>query len=260
MVVTLNATINGVTPLARPGGSLSVDWSGGRINHYSAGVDGDDWEGTYTLTGNDWRIRLFRTWSDDEAGFENTTTLIDSATGSGRRIDYMELGQNSDVELTSTRVRTIFGWEGDEHDVTLGSQYTNYVNLNATVNRLTIGTGDLGTFDVFSDGRGIVNVHNGGGIKLVNLDDANDELNVSNGRIETALFDGGADQVHVSGSGRVENVEMGSGAKSVTLEDDGRIDYLETYQSQLTVNISDNARVGTLKTDEGSLTLAMSVR
>ncbi|MEC7257182.1 MAG: hypothetical protein VXW58_05110, partial [Pseudomonadota bacterium] len=200
-LVTLNVTFDGVTDVPRLPGQGPVTWGGSgptNLGYYSVYVaNPDTFDATANLTGSSWRIKTLRMTGED-----NTTTVRDLNNGSDRRIDFLELGYNSDVELISTRVRYMYGWDGDEHRVVLGNEQsgsTYAVNLYATRNFLTtvnayvqsIGTGGEGT------GNGDVINIGSGGAGAVQTWDRNDTVTTSTGFVAYISTDGGNDSVTI---------------------------------------------------------------
>ncbi len=139
MVQNLNVTFDGVSDVARLPGQSDVEWFSKFIGYYSVYHDGTDFfRANADLTGDGWTIKTLRF---NGAG-SNKTTVTDLDNGAGRRIDFLELGFNSDVDLISTRARYIFGWDGDKHEVKLGNQQdgsTFSINLYADENIVTTG-------------------------------------------------------------------------------------------------------------------------
>ncbi|NRB33296.1 MAG: hypothetical protein HRU31_00875 [Rhodobacteraceae bacterium] len=259
MPVKFNATVDGVNDVPRPSGSSSVDFDDGRINYYSAFEDSDDLVARFRLEGADWKIRLFRVSADENQGFTNTTIIKDQDNASGRRIDFLSLGENSEVDLKSTRVQYIEGWEGTEHDISLGSEFTNYINLGAATNRVTVGTGDVGNVSIY-DGRLILKIDQGGSVKFVDGDDKNDIVNLSQGRIDALRLSEGADKVTVSSTGRIDYVEAFNGKKDFILSGEGRIGKIDTGDGNklTTVKLSNNARINNLENFQAGLDLDLA--
>ncbi|MAY88067.1 MAG: hypothetical protein CML02_15300 [Pseudooceanicola sp.] len=235
----LNVTFDGVTDVARLPGQGTVSWFGtGRtgMEFYSVYASSPDTlDATANITGSNWRIKTLRL-----AGDEHTTTIRDLDAGEDRRIDFLELGYNSDVELMSTRVRYMYGWDGDEHRVTLGNEQsgsTFAVNLYATRNFLTtgnayvqsIGTGGAGT------GNGDVISIGAGGAGAVQTWDRHDTVTTSTGFVALVSTDGGNDTVTI-GAGGAEAIQTGDGNDTVTTGA-GWVGSLRTSSGDDTVNL-----------------------
>ncbi|SFU17147.1 calcium-binding protein [Sedimentitalea nanhaiensis] len=141
-----NITVDGINDIPRLSGTSVRTWSGTppditRMDIYSEYLAGpDDLVATADLTGSNWAIRYFRI-----AGDKHHTTITDLNDDPGRRIEMLVLGLNSDVDLISTRVDHMVGWDGDSHDVQLGSGYTSSVQLDAETNNVRTGSGDIGS-------------------------------------------------------------------------------------------------------------------
>ena len=86
-------------------------------------TDDDTLITTTLLDGVNWNIAALRFG----AAYENKAIITDQDDGANRDIAYLKLGNNSDVDLISTRVRFIEGGYGDLHDVTLGSAITTAI-------------------------------------------------------------------------------------------------------------------------------------
>lgn len=222
-----NARFDGTTDVNRPFGSSDAEWFSGFIGYYSVyDSDPDDnMIANVRLTGSNWTVAAMRFG----ASFNNTTNITDLNGGSGRRIDLLQLGYNSDVDLISTRVRFILGWDGQEHDVTLGSQNTLSVNLDAAVNRVTTGSGwvnsiQTGGSDVITigtGGAGFIQTGNGqasvttvGSVESIKTRDDDDTVNVGGGAVSVRTR-GGDDVINVTGSNDVDLIISGTGDDTV---------------------------------------------
>ncbi|MGD9866048.1 MAG: hypothetical protein AB7S99_22840, partial [Pseudodonghicola sp.] len=95
MVTVLNATFDGIHDVKRLDGQSDLAWSDGFIGYYSIyhGVKNDLLRANVTLTGEDWTVKTMRFGAETR----NLTVLKDADGGDGRRIDFLELGYNSDV-------------------------------------------------------------------------------------------------------------------------------------------------------------------
>lgn len=240
-VKKLSVTFDGTTPVQRLSGDSPVEWFDGSLGRYSVWYSGpkDRFVGTAELTGSDWRVDYMRMASDD-----NTFIVRDLDAGANRRIKLLELGHNSDVDLISTRVDFVFGWDGALHDVKLGAGTTLSVNLFAAKNILDTGAGWVGniltggtdTIIVNAAGAGSVqtghgNAHvtakgwvdsigsqegkdifkiGGDGAGALRMGAGNDKLVTGAGHVNTVQMDDGNDTV-IFGSGGIRFVELGSG-------------------------------------------------
>lgn len=166
---------------------------------------------TTLFSGADWTISALRfgaqTW--------NTAIIRDVDDGLGRNIHYLKLGDNSDVVLESTRVRFIEGYDGDLHDVTLGSANTKSINLQAAENRVATGSGYVGDMDLDGDdtvivgtggaglikvrgGRNSVTVNEGYVTSVASFQNASNTVEINNGGIDQITFSHGTHQISVN--------------------------------------------------------------
>ena len=201
MVEVLNVTFDGVTEVTRLPDQSEVAWYSKFIGYYSVYYsEADPLRANVSLSGTDWTVKTLRYGAETS----NTTHITDLDDGAGRRIDYLELGYNSDVELISTRVRYISGWDGEKHEVKLGNQQdgsTYSINLYADRNIVTTGNahvqqintgGPEGTVvgDVIKIGSG--------GAGRVGTGDGNDRVTTTTGYVESISTGGGRDIVKTS--------------------------------------------------------------
>ncbi|MCG6903975.1 MAG: hypothetical protein LJE68_14970, partial [Rhodobacter sp.] len=137
--ITHNATLDGVNDFNDLFGN-PISWNGGDYIGFVGMFEPNAADVTtvnFSLTGADWTIEALRFGSSTDV-----TNFTDLDAGLGRNIHYLRLGQNSDVDLISTRVRHISGFDGNLHDITLGSVDTGSIrsiNLYATTNIITTG-------------------------------------------------------------------------------------------------------------------------
>ncbi|MCB1314038.1 MAG: hypothetical protein KDK29_20075 [Sedimentitalea sp.] len=230
----LTVTVDGVTDIPRlPGQSVRV-WDGTppdttRMDIYSVyhDVSGNDFEAVAKLSGSNWQMKYFRITGED-----HHTTIRDLDNGADRRIELLELGFNSTVQLISTRAKHITGWDGDKHDVQLGSGYTASVSLDAEVNILRTGSGDVGSIrtngkstieigDVYvgsvSTGNGNDKVTTGAGwVEAIVTRDGNDIVKIGTGSAALVRTGDGNDIVNAT-SGWVEMISTGDGKDTVTI-------------------------------------------
>jgi len=212
----LSVTFDGVNEVPRLTGQSPVEWYDKGLTTYSIWYSGpkDKFVFTGNLTGTDWKLKYLRPASDD-----NKTIIKDLDSGAGREIRYLELGWNSDVDLISTRARYVFGWDGDEHSVTLGAQTgksTYSINLYAKQN--TIVTGDGFVHNIATGGEGVgkgdditIQSGNADSISTWNRDD---KITL-NGHANYVKTDGGDDVVVVGANG-AGTVRMDDGNDRIT--------------------------------------------
>ncbi|OIQ44936.1 MAG: hypothetical protein BM558_05870 [Roseobacter sp. MedPE-SW] len=234
----LNVTFDGVNDVSRLPGQSSVSFDDGWMGYYSvyygAASPGDTLDATASFTGSNWRVKTLRIAGDD-----NTSTFRDLDNGSGRRIDFLELGYNSDVDLISTRARYIFGWDGDRHDVTLGDQQvgsTFSINLYATRNFVTTGNAWVKIIDTGGEGSGAGDVITigSGGVSTVNTWGRDDHI-IANGWVRHVNTDAGNDTVQIGSEGSFA-VRTGSGADTVTTGT-GWVEAINTGSGKDVVNL-----------------------
>ncbi len=254
---TLNVTFDGTTAVPRLPGSSDVTWSGGTpsfMGLYSVyhSVPGNDLDASVQFTGSDWRIKTLRLVGDD-----HHTTITDADNGANRRIDFLELGFNSEMTLISTRVRYIFGWDGDKHVVTLGDQQsgsTFAVNLYATENVLTTGNAFVHSISTGGEGTGkgdTITIGSGGTDSLT-TGNRNDTVVTTTGYAMSISTNGGADNVTI-GSGGSFSVKTGNGNDTVTTGD-GSVDAISTGLGRDTVAIGAGG-ADLVKTSDGNDTV-----
>ncbi len=154
----LHVTFDGITSVPGLPGQSDRIWFGTppALTHMSEywvyhNQAGDDFLATAKLTGSNWFIKSFMI-----AGEDHHTTIKDADNGAGRVIDYMQLGRNSTVHLISTQVNFIDGWKGEKHAVWLGAAFTETVRLQADLNIVVTGNGDVGTIE--TSGKSIIDI------------------------------------------------------------------------------------------------------
>ena len=240
--VTINPVFDGVNDVPRLPGQNDVVWGGGSrptIDRYSVWVEApDDLDATVSFTGSDWRVRNMQVAGDD-----HITRFRDLDNDTGREIQYLDLGFNSDVNLTSTRVRYMNGWDGDRHDIVLGPQndWMHWLNLSAKVNVVDTAVGNIGGVD-FHDGRGLITVR--GHVGNIDFDDMNDRLTVDGGKVFSASMQGGNDRVIVRNDGRIETLYVYEGNNTVTVSGtDSRIAALRGGDGDVTLKVSGESEV-----------------
>ncbi|WP_238365050.1 calcium-binding protein [Mesobacterium pallidum] len=225
-IINHSTTINGVADFTAPDGSV-ISWDGSTYLEFAGmwSSSVDTVTSNVTLSGSNWQIEAMRYHSTAEH-----TNISDANGLTGRRIEYLKLGQNSDIDLISTRVKFLVTQEGGAlHDVTLGSEWTGYVELAAASNILTTGSGWVETIRTRGDDTVTIGA---GGARIVASHEGTDTLTV-NGRLGTAELSGGTKTVTVGTDGQIDTIEIGQAAATVTLNGAGRINYLKSNDGSL---------------------------
>ncbi len=219
----LNAKFDGINDVNRPDGGTS-SFSSKFMGYYSAYNDKADdlLKANVKLTGADWTVKTMRF----SAAFDNLTIIKDMNGSSGRRIDYLELGMNSDVDLISTRAKIIIGWDGDKHDVKLGTSGKSIIaiKLDARENIVTtagdrvamIETGWYGSGKAAGD---TISIGQGGAGSIFTQDGA-DKITTTSGFVATIRSGDGNDRI-TTGTGWVESISAGEGNDIVKLGSGG---------------------------------------
>lgn len=258
---TLWARFNGFTDVNSLYGPIG--WNSRFIGYYSQYEEdaADNLTANIRLTGNNWTVASMRFGA---ASRDTQLNLRDLNGSAGREIQYLQLGYNSDVDLISTRAAYILGYDGDLHDLVLGSAHTRSIDLSADRNVVTTGSGHVGNINIGGENDGVAVVRVNGSVGRIGTDDGNDRLIVnSNGDVDTAFLRGGNDVVIVRGEGRIENLhssgggnESTGGGNEVTVQDQGVISTLQLGRGNNTVRIlGDDARIRYMKFTEGDNTL-----
>ncbi|NVO23774.1 M10 family metallopeptidase C-terminal domain-containing protein [Donghicola mangrovi] len=181
---------------------------------------------TTLLSGSDWSISALRFGAETL----NTAIIRDIDDGLGRNIHYLKLGDNSDVVLETTKVRFIEGYDGDLHDVTLGSQNTKAITLEADVNRVITGSGYVGEIDV--DGDDTVTVGTGGA-GLIKVRGGVNSVTVTEGYVTSvASFVEASNTININ-SGGIDQITLSTGQHSITV-DEGNVGGLTVYSDGTT--------------------------
>lgn len=245
MTVTDTFTIDGindVTYKSGDGSSTSTrSFDSGFLGYLSQYISGDDLDSTVTLTGSDWTIAALRFGAEDG----NHVTLTDSDADTGRGINYLKLGNSSDVTLISTRVDYIVGDDGGDHDITLGSANTRSVNLYGDLNTVKTGSGYVGAIDTDNDSNIKVNGDVG---SILTQDD--DVLTINSGYVEFAKLRGGTDDVKVKDGATIHSLKSnGDGSTTtVTVRDGGRVDYYDASGQDVVIVMEGSGRVREIDT------------
>ena len=255
----LNVTFDGATDVPRLTGQSAVKWetSGSRptIDRYSVFVETpDDLDATLNLTGSDWRIRMLQVAGDD-----HITRIKDLNNGTGREIEYLNLGYNSDVDLTSTKVRYMNGWDGDEHDIKLGPQndWMHWLNLGADMNKVETSVGYIGGVDIYR-GRADITVH--GEVGSIDLGNLKDRMVVDGGRVGVVLLQDGNDTVLVKNGGRIDSLKAWGGTNTIDVKAGSRIDHIRGGEGTLNIQATGNGRLESVNAYEGKLNLSTADR
>lgn len=277
----LNFTLDGVTDIPRLPGQGSVSWNTGgtnNIDHYEIYVSNpDDLDATVNITGSDWRVEYMQIAGDD-----NITRIQDLDDGANRRFEVLQVGRNSDVDLISTRVAYLEGWEGGQrHDITIGEDvgFINSVSLGAETNVVNHSGQEIAYLNAF-EGRALFTV-SGGRVNFMDGDDLNDRFIVEDGarvsfastgpsgddrvivrdegRITTLHAFGGNNSVTVSGDdSRIETFSGGDGDTTLTLNGESQIRFLDLYDGDNTISISDTARINNFSSGAGTTDLTLN--
>ena len=205
-------------------------------------TDDDTLITTTLLDGVNWNIAALRFG----AAYENKAIITDQDDGANRDIAYLKLGNNSDVDLISTRVRFIEGGYGDLHDVTLGSASTTAIQLSATTNIVTTGSGYVGsistngndTITIGSGGAGMVEVGGGDNVITTTSDYVNAIIITGTGTNTVDLGSAGVESLRLSkgtntvdtGSGNVTSIFAYSGATNNITVGTGTVDQIRFSQ------------------------------
>lgn len=261
--LTHTVTFDGINDVDRLPGRGVHGWSTGTPSfmdqyneYYSAPNPGDDLDATGLLTGANWRLKTLRM-----AGDESMFTLRDLDNGADRRIDFLELGWNSDVDLISTRARFIFGWDGDRHDVTLGDEQagsTFSINLYASRNFVTTGNAFVHSISVGGGGNAtamgdVVRIGEGG-TGQISTGDGDDRVFTGDGGADFVQTNDGDDRV-VTGDGFVESIRTGNG-DDVVVTKAGGVETIRTEDGDDTVT-QGTGYVTTIKTGDGTDTVTL---
>jgi len=278
MVTVLNATFDGVTDVKRLSGQSDVEWFSKFMGYYSVfhGVKNDLLRANVSLTGNNWTVKTLRYGAETT----NKANITDLDNGAGRRIDFLELGYNSDVDLISTRVRYVFGWDGDKHEVKLGNQQdgsTFSINLYADENIVTTGNayvqlintggpvssavGDV--IKIGTGGAGQVQTGHGddrvttttGHVDAISTGEGRDIVKTNKGYVEFIKTSGGNDKVVIGGGG-AETVKTGDGNDTVITRA-GWVGFIATGDGNDTVKMGGGGG-GQVRLNNGNDTIILS--
>lgn len=269
-MVTINPTFNGSTDVDRLPTQSAVGWDGRFIGYYSVynSAPSDELIANVGLTSINWTVVTMRFG----AAFDNTTNLQDLNNAGGREIHFLQLGYNSDVDLISTRVRYIIGWDGDLHDVTLGNQQdgsTTAISLYAAENILNTGnewvqlieTGGTDTINIGSGGAGFITTGHGdatvtttGSVEAIKTQSGNDTVSVGGGAVSVRTKEGN-DTINVTGSTDIDQIIAGSG-NDIINTGEGGAGRVRADSGNDTVNTG-TGYVETISTGDGDDTVNM---
>ncbi len=257
MVEVLNVTFDGITGVTRLPGQSDVEWYSKFMGYYSVYNSGaDPLHANVGLSGTEWTVKNLRFGAETS----NTTIITDLDNGAGRRVDFLELGYNSDVDLISTRVRFIVGQDGGKHEVKLGNQQdgaTYSINLYAEENIVTTGNAYVQQISTGSFGETVIGdvIRIGsGGAGQVQTHDGNDRVTITTGYVELISTGNGRDIVRTS-KGYVEFINSGDGNDKVTVGVGGA-EAVKTGDGKDVV-ITKGGWVGAIATNDGNDTVKM---
>jgi Ca2+-binding RTX toxin-like protein len=245
----LNATFNGVNPATALSGSVPFD--NGFMGYYSQYLSGaaNDLIANISLTGTNWTVATMRFGAQSN---DMQVNITDQNGGAGRSINYLKLGQDSDVNLMTTRIRFIEGGDGDLHDITLGAGSVNSINIGATNNLVTTGDGYVGNIEIW---RGSAQININGGAGAVNTASGDDNLVVDGGNLNAASLHGGDDTVIARNGSDISRVIISSGNNDITVQDSSRIRSLDLDNGNNTITLLDTSRISTIEMNRGENTI-----
>lgn len=227
-IINHNIVLDGVTDFTDLFGNV-ISWNGGNFIEGGAIHEPNPADTTtvnVTLTGSNWEIRSIRFGSDVD--FTNVT---DANANTGRDIDTLRLGQNSDVDLLSTWVGRIYtASNSGTHDVSLGSEGARHVDLRGSTNILSTDTGWVR--DIRTRGDDTVNIGSGGA-RSVDVGDGVNVVNVDGGDVDllTSWGTAGQNTVTLMNSGQIRTLALHDSTNVVDLQDDSRVNYFQTSES-----------------------------
>ncbi len=266
MTVTDSFTIDGINDVTYKSGdgtgtsTRSFD-SGflGYLSQYISG--GDDLDTTVTLTGSSWTVSALRFGA--EGG--NHVTITDADDGADRRINYLKLGNSSEVTLISTRVDYINGGEGGDHDITLGSANVKSINLSGDNNTVITGSGYVEYIQ--TENNSVIDI-NGDVGSVTTRDDVifkvngtADTLEARDGYHDFRLNEGFANfgstrdstaDIKVKSDFAMDFMKVQNSIADIKIRDGGRIDFLEVSESDTTVEMEGQGRIRKIDTYLGT--------
>lgn len=246
MPVVDSWTVDGVNDIVfkqdNAGATSTRNWDSGWMGYLSQFVSGDSLSTTVTLAGADWTAAAMRFG----ASGGNSVTINDTTSSNGGRINYLKLGDSSNVTLTHTRVDFMTGGDGI-HNVTLGASNVKSVNLYGSDNTITTGAGWVGNIE--TDGNTTVNVN--GDVGSIFTGSGDDVHSVNSGFVEFLKSRGGDDSLDVTG-GKVGSAKFNNsdGSIVVTTSGDGAINFLTT-NGDANISMTGNSKIRRMALDEG---------
>jgi Ca2+-binding RTX toxin-like protein len=184
----------------------------GYMQYLSVYLDNDSetLASTALISGTDWFIVNLRFGG----AYNNIAVVQDVDDSEDRKITTLSLGYNSDVDLISTKVQFIVGWDGDIHNVTLGSGYTAAVELSAKTNILSSGSGGVGSVSLGHGDNTIVT--DSGWVGQIEAGGNNDITIGSGGVGRVATWGDGLNEVKFLG-GYSGSLQLGGGENIVNV-------------------------------------------
>ena len=247
-MVTETIALNGVTAFNAFGSAYT--WNGAYIEAVYVENDGSVTNDVlnFNLSGAAWRIRRLAL---DNSSVVNDfdVNITDANDGIMRRIDWIQLQDNSDTTITlfNSRVRFIDGGEGGTVTLNLGAQNVNIIGLYdvdaATVN---IGSGSINAL-YFGSG---TNVFNGGAgfVNLMQFDDGSTNTITNGGNFGAIRVDNGTNNFTFANGGDL--LSLGHGISNVTLNG-GFFGSITSYSGTNTITVNANAEVRSIGFSDG---------
>jgi hypothetical protein len=214
---TLELTLDGKTDFNTLWGTSSWDRAQdsdtntfGELGHVGiyGSNDNETLVTTTLLDGFNWNIQAIIFG----AAYDNKAIITDLNDGAERDIGYLKLGNNSDVDLISTRVRFIEGGNGDLHDIILGSANTKAVELNAATNIVTTGSGYVAS--ILTKGNDTITIGSGGA-SMVNVGGGNNTITTTSNYVSTIIIEGTGTNTVDLGSAGIDALELSKGTNTV---------------------------------------------
>ncbi|NVO24684.1 calcium-binding protein [Donghicola mangrovi] len=214
-IKTLEIQLDGYSDFDTLWGPDSWDEDGwrGYLSIYDQ-TKGNHLQTTALLSGDDWTIAALRFG----AATNNTAIITDEDNGSGRLINYLKLGQNSEISLTTTQIRFIEGYSGDLHDITLGRANTQALTLTAAENIVTTGSGYVGSIDLGGDDTVTVG---SGGAGIIKVRGGTNVVNVGSGYVSSVVSNDYSINTITVDTGGIDQVTLSEGLHSITVGEGG---------------------------------------
>ncbi|MEX0340159.1 MAG: calcium-binding protein [Arenibacterium sp.] len=257
----LNVTFDGINDVPRLDGQNAREFfvtpsDGSFMDTYNIfhSVPGNDLDATANFTGSNWTIRFFRI-----AGEDHVTTIRDLDEGTGRKIDLMTLGYNSDVDLITTRVDFMFGWEGEKHDINLGEgtdRSVQSIHVFADLNIINTGSRYVGSIKTNNgDNVSRITVNEQGADSIV-TGNGNDRIVINEGFVQSVRVNHGNDTVVLRDGGFIRSLDINNGNDRVTVNKDSRITSVDAFAGNKTIVVEDGGRIDQIRGGDGE---AMSI-